>query len=315
MTDHASNGLFAGMRLPGFVRRDQNDRARSFYDQLHLARPAIIAVGAPTSVLLELANENTLWEHVDRLAIVRAYTQSPKVPFVVLSDDGTLIRHLTGSGDNAIAVVDANARVLKRYSVDDLEGALRDVAENVRNERNRKSRRITRQAPVLLLPRVFEPTLCAELRSFFDETGGTPATVKPVARRFAKRRERVLDPARAATVRRLLCGSVLGEIQRCFQFSVARHEPFFVARYSSHDGGSFSVHKDTGLADTVHRRFAMTINLNTEAYEGGGVRFPEFGADVYNPDTGTAMVFSSELMHEAVAVASGCRYALVAFLF
>jgi predicted 2-oxoglutarate/Fe(II)-dependent dioxygenase YbiX len=59
----------------------------------------------------------------------------------------------------------------------------------------------------------------------------------------------------------------------------------------------------------------MSVNLNTEEFEGGELRFPEYGDQRYRPDTGAAIVFSSSLLHEALNVTSGRRFVLLAFLF
>ncbi len=59
----------------------------------------------------------------------------------------------------------------------------------------------------------------------------------------------------------------------------------------------------------------MSINLNTEDFLGGELRFPEFGDQRYRPDSGTAIVFSSSLLHEALQVTSGRRLVVLAFLF
>ena len=59
----------------------------------------------------------------------------------------------------------------------------------------------------------------------------------------------------------------------------------------------------------------MSINLNLEQFEGGELRFPEFGGQRYRPANGTAIVFSSSLLHEALHVTSGHRLVLLAFLF
>jgi hypothetical protein len=52
-------------------------------------------------------------------------------------------------------------------------------------------------------------------------------------------------------------------------------------------------------------------------FEKGTVefRFPEFGDQRYRPDTGTAIVFSSSLLHEAMHVTAGRRFVFLAFLF
>ena len=59
----------------------------------------------------------------------------------------------------------------------------------------------------------------------------------------------------------------------------------------------------------------MTLNLNTGDYEGGYLRFPEFGPDLYRPAAGDAVVFSCELVHEAMPVTRGERYVLLTFFY
>jgi predicted 2-oxoglutarate/Fe(II)-dependent dioxygenase YbiX len=59
----------------------------------------------------------------------------------------------------------------------------------------------------------------------------------------------------------------------------------------------------------------VTLNLNTGDYEGGALRFPEFGRRTYQPPAGGATVFSCALLHEATPVTRGVRYAFVPFLY
>jgi predicted 2-oxoglutarate/Fe(II)-dependent dioxygenase YbiX len=66
---------------------------------------------------------------------------------------------------------------------------------------------------------------------------------------------------------------------------------------------------------TAHRRFAMTLNLNTEDHEGGELRFPEYGQASYRPATGEAAIFSCNLLHEATDVTKGSRYVLLSFMY
>ena len=61
-------------------------------------------------------------------------------------------------------------------------------------------------------------------------------------------------------------------------------------------------HRDNTTKGTAHRRFAVTINLNAGEFEGGELRFPEFGPRTYRPPTGGAVVFSCSLLHEAPPV-------------
>jgi len=74
-------------------------------------------------------------------------------------------------------------------------------------------------------------------------------------------------------------------------------------------------HRDNESFATQHRRFAVSINLNAEEFEGGDLRFPEFGPQTYQPPTGGAVVFSCSLLHEATPVTRGTRYATLPFLF
>ena len=72
---------------------------------------------------------------------------------------------------------------------------------------------------------------------------------------------------------------------------------------------------DNTTAGTVHRRFAVSLNLNTGDYEGGRLVFPEFTNQPYCPPLGGACVFSCSLLHEATPVVAGTRYAFLPFLY
>ena len=58
----------------------------------------------------------------------------------------------------------------------------------------------------------------------------------------------------------------------------------------------------------------LAAMIRTGEYEGGGLRFPEFGPRVYRPAAGEAIVFSCSLLHEAMAVTHGERFVLLGFL-
>jgi predicted 2-oxoglutarate/Fe(II)-dependent dioxygenase YbiX len=59
----------------------------------------------------------------------------------------------------------------------------------------------------------------------------------------------------------------------------------------------------------------MSLNLNVGEYEGGYLRFPEYAPHLYKPDTGSAIIFSGSLMHEATPVTSGIRFVLLNFFY
>jgi peroxiredoxin len=105
------------------------------------------------------------------------------------------------------------------------------------------------------------------------------------------------------------------EIRRAFQYQITRRERMRIGCYQGERGGELHGHRDDSEAFVAYRRFACSINLNTEAFEGGELRFPEYGDQRYRPETGAAIVFSSSLLHEAMHVTAGTRYVLLVFLF
>ncbi len=180
-------------------------------------------------------------------------------------------------------------------------------------------------APVLVAPRIFEPAFCRRLIAYYEAAGGEPSgfmrevdgkTVVAMDPRHKKRSdatvedEALRDQARARIKRRLI-----PLIQRAFQFEATRMERYIVACYDAESGGFFRPHRDNTTRGTAHRKFAVSINLDAEAHEGGDLRFPEFGSRTYRPPTGGAVVFSCSLLHEATPVTGGKRYAFLPFLY
>ena len=87
-----------------------------------------------------------------------------------------------------------------------------------------------------------------------------------------------------------------------------------IACYDAERGDYFRRHRDNSTPTTESRRFALTINLNSDEYEGGELIFPEYGDYRYKPPTGAAVLFSCSLLHEALPVTRGQRFALLSFL-
>ncbi|MBD2021655.1 2OG-Fe(II) oxygenase, partial [Leptolyngbya sp. FACHB-36] len=121
------------------------------------------------------------------------------------------------------------------------------------------------------------------------------------------------DLCRAAMSR--LYDRLVPEIFRAFQFQATRIERYIVGCYDAESGGYFRPHRDNTTQGTAHRRFAVSLNLNPDEYEGGDLRFPEFGRQTYRPPLGGAVVFSCSLLHEATPVTQGKRYAFLPFLY
>lgn len=179
-------------------------------------------------------------------------------------------------------------------------------------------------APVLLLPRVFEPEFCRRLIEVYEQTGGAPSGVmrqvgeRTVAVMDASKNRRdamIEDPGLRREVLQRLSQRLIPEVRKAFQFNATRIERYVVACYDAAEGGYFRAHRDDTTAATAHRRFACSINLNAEAFEGGDLVFPEFGGRRYRPPTGGAVVFSCSLLHEATRVEHGRRFAFLPFLY
>jgi predicted 2-oxoglutarate/Fe(II)-dependent dioxygenase YbiX len=179
-------------------------------------------------------------------------------------------------------------------------------------------------APVMITPRVFEPELCRRLIAYYEAQGGAPSGVMRevdgktvgVLDDFKRRRDAIVtDSALIAETRQQIHRKLVPEIEKAFRFRATRIERYIVARYDAEEGGYFRPHRDNRTGGTKHRQFACSINLNAEDFEGGDLRFPEYGARTYRPPTGGAVVFSCSLLHEATPVTRGTRFAFLPFLF
>jgi predicted 2-oxoglutarate/Fe(II)-dependent dioxygenase YbiX/peroxiredoxin len=179
-------------------------------------------------------------------------------------------------------------------------------------------------APVLILPRIFEPELCRHLISLYEAEGGTESgfmrqvngrTVGVMDPGFKVRRDVLLsDKDLIAAIQARFTRRVVPEIAKVHQFHVTRMERYIVSCYANEEGGHFSAHRDNTTAGTAHRRFAVSVNLN-EDFEGGEVSFPEYGPRAFKAPPGGAVVFSCSLLHRVSRVTRGRRYAFLPFLY
>jgi len=178
-------------------------------------------------------------------------------------------------------------------------------------------------APVLILPRVFEPGFCQHLIGLYQAAGGSESgfmrekdglTVLENDPSFKRRRDyEILDEETQIGMQQRIRRRLVPEIRKAFQFEATRIERYIVACYNADEGGHFFAHRDNTTKGTAHRRFAVTINLNDD-FEGGDLRFPEFGSRTYRAPIGGAIVFSCSLLHEVTPVTRGTRYATLPFL-
>lgn len=180
-------------------------------------------------------------------------------------------------------------------------------------------------APVLVVPRVFEPELCRELVAFYEREGGRPSGfMRDVDGRTrlvhdaghkVRRDQPVTDGRLRDAMLARIRSRLVPEIARALQFHATRIERHIVACYEGESAGHFRAHRDNTTRGTAHRRFAVTLNLNAGEYDGGELWFPEYGRRTYLAPSGAAIVFSCSLLHEALPVTRGRRYAYLPFLY
>jgi predicted 2-oxoglutarate/Fe(II)-dependent dioxygenase YbiX len=180
-------------------------------------------------------------------------------------------------------------------------------------------------APVLVVPGVLDEDACARLIGRFeggDHVEGAMASIdggdgllNRVDAAKKHRRDLVLDPGEAlhAEAMAALSKRLIPEIKKAFQAEVAFVDRILIARYDD-TGGYFKRHRDNASPHVAFREFAVSLNLNTGDYGGGGLVFPEFNDCEHQPPRGAACVFSASLLHEATPVTQGRRYVLLTFL-
>lgn len=178
-------------------------------------------------------------------------------------------------------------------------------------------------APVLIAPRIFEPDICKRLIALHEAAGGRFTGVMRdagdrtvmVMDDLKKRRDiLVQDVGLQAALRERLERRLFPQIQRALGFTSTHIERYLVSCYDAADQAVFHPHRDHTTMGTAHRKFACSINLN-DNFEGGDLRFAEFGSTTYRPPEGGAVVFSCALLHEATRVTAGRRYAFLPFFY
>ena len=179
-------------------------------------------------------------------------------------------------------------------------------------------------APVLIVPRVFEFPFCDILVKLYERMGGEDSgfmldragkTQTVIDHRLKRRSDLPLvAPELREAIRCRIVRRILPVVTRYFQFEATRMDRQIVACYDSAIGGHFYRHRDNVNAGAQHRRFAITLNLNND-YEGCDLQFPEFGRNVYRAPVGGALLFSCGALHQVTPITRGRRYAFLAFIY
>lgn len=254
------------------------------------------------------------------------------VPFPVLRDaEGALTRALAQAQDSAASqgpctlVFDPILRLEAVFAEPDAERQCdRALAWLQARRVARSSHVVTAQPSVLVMPRILEPEQCRRLIHLWETSEKMEGRVSSevagdnIVDRHTKVRRDVAVPDGSVESRDLLdtlSRRLLPEVLKAFGFRVTRVETPRIGCYDASEGGHFAAHRDNNTRQTEYRRFAMSLNLNSGEYEGGYLRFPEFGPQLYAPDVGGAVVFCCSLLHLAAPVTKGRRFGLFAFFY
>ncbi len=329
--------LAIGDRAPNFVLPAANGKFQMFYDQVK-GRPVVLvfATATPVAPFVSLT-EDLRSQGIDIFCVTYdsvADNAAANYPVLVWSDQE---RKITGAffsqiGQPASAppglltalLLDANQRVLAMQ-----RGPGKDIvawAETFFSTLPAAEMPQVRpsNAPVLLMPALLTPTMCEELIGLWQTAGHDEGTVGRVAQgneqdlvyHQAKSRldHRVTDPQINRVLQMTLGRRIAPELEKAFHFEGFRFDRFLVVCYDAARGDRFRPHRDNTSPTTADRRFALTLNLNSADYEGGELVFPEYGPHKYKPGNGGGVIFSCSLIHEALPVTKGRRFALLNFL-
>jgi peroxiredoxin/predicted 2-oxoglutarate/Fe(II)-dependent dioxygenase YbiX len=335
-----------GEPAPRFVLPDQGGQAWNVTGDPVAGKPMVLlfcrSLNSP-AVLEAVGRFGALYERfAEREATVAMITRQTTsinaedrgdqaVPFRLLADTlGDVTRRYRGlaGGSEApllVFVLTPSLRVARCFAGPECSDQALNVVDDLLAER--EAAPIGCHAPVLQIPDVLSKAECRYLVALHGRSDvrwnepGDPEDqydfkIRVGDHRRVDRVDYVInDPVVMKHLDARLARRIRPEIRKAFQYKVTKRETFHLACYQGQRGGFSIGHRDNPTQDLAYRRFALSINLNEGEYEGGELRFREYGEQRYRVPTGTALVFSSSQLHEAMAVTSGRRFVLLSHLF
>lgn len=319
-----TTALDRGDRAPPFTLTDRDGNGVRLYSE---------STGQPVVLIFAIGDAATppdavLHEFPDAKAfVITDLNRNTALPFdtdlaVLFDEDRQTATAYSASDGITVFLLDANLRIAEKIDADPGTMSL-GLGEKVKELGFPDTAPAVRQAPVLLIPRVLDTNTCRLLIDHLEADGGEEGnTVRVIdgdvvrAPNFDAKRRRdlsVTDPEVITLLQGIVGRRVLQEMYRAFQVKMTYVEEFKLGCYEAKNSGFFRAHRDNTTPATRHRQFAMTLNLNSDDFEGGELRFPEYGSGLYKPETGEAIVFSCTLMHEVMPVRAGRRYTLLSF--
>jgi predicted 2-oxoglutarate/Fe(II)-dependent dioxygenase YbiX len=310
-----------GERAADFVTGGPSGVPARFYANVGGRPTAVVFCGAEGDPrLADLAGRLAGRVDVAWCCVARAGAPAGVADAPIWSDQDGVVADAYGVASHELTavVLDPNLRVVGIVVGDGFADRVVELLAGAAHD-DRPVEVVT-QAPVLMLPRVLDAAYRDRLIGVWERAGGSETGVaragNDVLDTTVKRRRdhTVDDPALLRELSSVLGRRVFPEVFKAFAFRPTRFEGFKIACYDAATGGFFRPHRDNLTPSTAHRVFALTLNLNDD-YDGGQLRFPEYGNQRYRPEAGAALVFSCAHLHEVLDVTAGRRFVLLSFLY
>jgi predicted 2-oxoglutarate/Fe(II)-dependent dioxygenase YbiX/peroxiredoxin len=338
--------LAPGDRAPNFLLPGADGYLWVFYERVRGYRTILILAPQPDdarALLADFAERRDRLEdlQVDVFAVIggdaaqaRRLGEELALPFMLFADPKQeMLRGYAGAlgrpeGRAVCLLLDANQRLLQTVAPADA-GAGQSAADAAlafyAADPPQPGRLVHHAAPVLILPNVLDRGLCQALIARWHDQGHEEGMAQArdargrdilqVEHSVKKRRDhRIADWELSQQLANLIGRRIAPDLGKAYLLPSFRFDAFIVTCYDAERGDYFRPHRDNTTQETQDRLFALTLNLNTEDYEGGGLRFPEYGPTLYAPPTGGAILFSCSLVHEATPPTRGRRFTLLSFL-
>jgi peroxiredoxin/predicted 2-oxoglutarate/Fe(II)-dependent dioxygenase YbiX len=334
--------LSVGERLCDLKFLDlQNSPATLYSDRAYGWPKAILVAWSPGMAESELARmSQTMQEFGQAETHVLAVTSaSPaenaavaerlRLPYPLFSNPDSSLLRAAGQAEGSapcILLFDPLLRLEKRVTRGNGDNPV-DVALSHVRARYAAQRPmvVTAQPPALVLPNLLDAEHCARLIDLWQRSGAklenlVLSETQGIASADADYKIRSdisipLDSPDTKALIGVMRRRLLPEIRKAFNFEATRFEFFRIGCYDAESGGHFAPHRDNTTAAVRHRRYALIVNLNTGDYEGGFLRLPEYGSQLYAPPKGGAIVFSCSVLHMATPVIKGRRFVLIGFFW
>ena len=311
---------------------DRNDADRGLEDSVKLLRAFVGLHERLNGVVVAIfvISQRSIDENL-KLA------QAEILPFRVLADeDGKVFQaygiDLVDAPENPASIVlDPNGRVVQICEqLETAEQVERALACLQRLDAQRPRGVLGMHPPVSVVPNAMDADMCERLIDTWHrpvpllDGDGKVATGPGAERGDVKVRNAlyghvvqyiIRNPDLSRELDNKVMRRIAPEIEKAFGYWTVKREEYRIACYDVAEGGSLPAHRDNPTEITKHRRFTVSVNLNSRSFEGGELAFRESSDHLYDLDEGMAIVWSCSLLHEVMPVTAGCRFILATHLF